>query len=714
MSVKFSLKSLFFTLLGSLACSVGAAFLVNFLLSGPELGPHYDFLLNLRSPPPVSREILIINTDEFVNSGDISLSLTTLTEMEAANLILAGRILPSSSPITVSETEIRNRFLDEYILLGSNIRNLFEAIRSGSVSPMQAPGYVERLVELTEEGRDRLLTALIDGDEDLLRSIAVFGNYLEINAKPVFDKDGKLRRVRPVDPETSEEHPVFLSLKHRYAASQIETTDQGNILWLRGHDGNELDIPLDKKGSIITAWNCTFRRIDISLFREYDEADRVMRNALVRADELGAFSQTMPENSPLVLGDYALMLRDEMFDSPDNEKRAAWIQARAGYFRILAEFLDSPAETIIVRGYENVIADETSLNEEGLAALFGMRDELRQSFTVMREEHRKLAAIRSKLEEELFSSFCLMGTEENTEYSALLANVLITTSHIIPAYDRAILFWTISAAFVILLIIFLMQPAILLIFGFCLSVIAAAASGYVFVFYSYWLDPVIVFSSSFCGTLVLFYCKRAIINYRTRCFRAAYGAAVSPDVLKELICHGRPHLTDVIVASAAVIAIKDINLLNREDREKPRDAGKLKKMFFSSVKKSVYDSGAVIAGFEGDTVLVCFGSPLDKSRERIHDPLTRACALVRELLGNEKISWRFGIDAGECTFSWLPETGYSVNGRPAVRARILVSKTVRLKARALITDHVREKINADIKKIDSLYDDSESIYPFPV
>ena len=176
-----------------------------------------------------------------------------------------------------------------------------------------------------------------------------------------------------------------------------------------------------------------------------------------------------------------------------------------------------------------------------------------------------------------------------------------------------------------------------------------------------------------------------------------------------MICFGYPRPSDIITSCAAVIAVKNINLLKVEDREKQQDAGNARKSFYSAVKEAAYSAGAVITAFEADTVLICFGSPLDKT----FDPVKKACTMVRRLLDNKNITWRFGIDAGECAFFWSPETGYSVNGRPAVRARILVSKTVRLKKRALITEYVREKINADAEKIDSLFEESESIYELP-
>jgi hypothetical protein len=710
MPVKYSIKTNIFVLFGGLVCAAGMAFLANFILAGPRLGLHYDFLLEYRKPPPVSGEILIIETGDYIESSDIFSVLMTLTEMDAGNLIMTGKVSPSSSPVTITEAEIRQRFMDEYILIGTNIRNLFEAIRLGSVSPVNAPGYIDRLVELTDQGRDRLLAALINRDVNFFRSIAVFGNYLEADTAPVLDKDGKVRRVLPIESESLTEHPVFISLKNRYAASQIETADQEQILWLLNRDGTELDIPLDRNANIITPWNCNFRRIDISLFREYEEAELAMRSALAKANELGAFSQTLPEKSPLILCDFALKFKEELLNSPGVEKRSAWIAGREKYFKSLDEFFESRAEADLVRGYNDVIADEKLLGEEGLAALAKMRDQLMQSFTNIRDEYDRLYSVHSKLKEELAMSFCVLGRGINAEYSALLANALITGSHIKPVYDRYALIFSAATAFFILLVIFYMRPSVLLIFGIFLSAIASAVFGIVFIYYSYWIDPAIVFVSSVTGTLVIFYIKCAVKDYRARHFRIAYGPSVSQDTLNELICAGRPSLSDVIVTNAAVVAIKNNNLLSSEDKEKPHDAGKAKKAFFSLVKKTVSGYGAIIAGFEGDTVLACFGSPLDKSE----DPLNRACGMVADLLNDERKSWNFGIDAGECTFYWMPETGYSVNGKPAVRARVASSKTRRLEVRSIVTETVWLDLNLKAKKLGSLYDGSEAIYEYPV
>jgi hypothetical protein len=683
--VKYSLKTQFLLLLAGLVCAAGTAFLVNWIFSGPGLGLHYDFLLDRQKQPPAAREILIINTEEFIESSDIFSVLITLIEMEAANLIMAGRVSPSSSPVTLTEAEIRRRFVDEYYIIGSNIRNLFHAIRSGFVSPVQAPGYVDRLVELSDQGRDRLLSALINREEELLRAIAVFGNYIEVDLDPIFDKDGRLRRVQPIDPQSSVEHPVFGDLRSRFLVSQIETVENQKFLYLQKADEEEFDILLDRDGNIISPWNSDFRMIDISLFREYKESERAVRDALVNADRLGVFSKTLPEDAPLFLGDYALTLRDEMLKFPNEENRSEWAAARSNYFINLEEFLNK----------EHDLIDE----------------ELIQSLEVMREEYEKLSAIHLMLQKELLFSYCIMGCQKHALSSAILANAMLTGHHVKPAKNKYVLIWSICAAFAVLLIVFMTRPFMVLLCGICLSIFSSIVMSIIFIYSFLWIEPLVVLISSLAGIFVIFCCKCVIKNYRGRSFRRAYGMAVSTDVLKHLICLGKPGISEVVEKTAAVIAIKDINLLKREDQEKLHDAGKAKKIFFSLIKEAAYSCGAVITGFEADTVLVCFGSPLEKTS---FDPVNKACSMVRKLLENEKITWRFGIDTGVCAFYWSPETGYSVSGRSSVRARVLVSKTVRLNARALITDAVREKINADVKKIASLYDSSEAIYELPV
>jgi hypothetical protein len=711
MPARVSLKTSIFMFFGSLACAVGMVFLLNFLLSGPRLGPHYDFLLKYKKPV-VSNEILIIETDEFIEGGDFFTVLLTLTEMEAANLILAGRLSPSSTPITLTEADIRRQFVDEYDQLGANIRNLFEGIRMGFVPPAKAPLFVEQVVESAQQGKERLIRILIDKDEELIRSVAVFGNYLDAYTKPQLDKDGKLRRVKPLEADGSFENPLFANLKNRYAVSQIETTDKKLILWLRGHDEKDLDITLDNDGNIITPWNCNFRRVEIELFRKYESAGNTMLDLLARANELKVFAKVLPEQIPLFLGEYAGALLEDLIKSPNSENRSAWIAARANYFKSLNDFFDNSPEAGLISGYEELIADTDSSKKAELDKLIKAKNELVDIFALMREVYAELSASQSALKEQLGLSLCIMGDGQNVKYSAMLANALITGSHIKPVQSRYVILFLIAVIFIILVTIFMMRPAALLAIGLLLSALSASLLSGVFIIYSYWIDPLIVFVSSIVTVVLLFFCKNAYLNYRERALYSAYRTAVSKDILRKLIYSGKPGLSEVNVAYAAVIAIKDNNLFEKEEQETSQESGKMKKIFYSSAKKILFNYGAVIAGYEGDTILACFGSPLElqpklfahkwsedgKPIAKSYHPADKAYALVRQLLRDEKITWQFGVDAGECAFSWSPETGFSVSGGPAIHARNLVSKTARYKARALISDTVREKIGLDRNK----------------
>ncbi|MCL2230268.1 MAG: hypothetical protein FWC01_04175 [Treponema sp.] len=718
MSARVSFKNSSLMLLAGLVCAVGTAILIIFMLSGPKLGTHFDILSGKKNPA-VSRDILIVNTGEYVEGSDFFIVLMTLTEMNASNLILTSRISPSSSPITVTDVEIRRRFIDEYQIVGSNIRNLFEGIRLGSVSPVDAPHLVDRLVELTEQGRDRLITTLIDRDEDMIRSVSVFGSFLESYAKVQLDEDGKLRRVSPV------EHPVYEYLKNRYAASYFESVNGEHFLHLRAHDGNEIDITLDRGSNIITVFGNSIRRIDIELFREYGEKNDAMLLALMTANEAGAFSQTAPENIPLFLGEYSASLLEELVKMPNDDNRIAWIASRDEYFSKLESYFKSEVDLKMINDYEERIADTDPSNERELVRLVGARDAISEVSLLMRRIYADLFIAHLKLKEELSSSFCVMGYEENAEYSALLANALITGSHVKPVSARYSFLFSIAVSFVILLIVFMMRPLLIVILGCALSFLSTAAASALFVYNSIWLDPVVILSSSLVGILIVFFCKSAYLNYRAINFRAAYKSAVPKNILQGLINTGRPALNDVNVAYASVIAIKDNNMFGREDGEKSKDSGRIKRNFYTMVKRAVFSAGGVIAGYEGDIILACFGSPLELKPTLVtykytedgqpvgtYNPIEKACALVSGLLKNEKINWRFGIDAGECSFSWSSEAGFCVSGRPAVRARMLVSKTARLKVRALITNLIREKIALEEKKLGGLYEANDWFFEF--
>ena len=810
----FSRKKSLLILCAGLCAAALTALLLNYALSEPRLGFLYDFLLKCRPAPPVSGNILLIDTDEIVEPDDVFTTLVTLTEMNASALVIEVPVLGSAPGRAESDEEIRRRINDEYTLLGKNIRNLFDAIRLGSVSPLESGTYVDNLVELAERGRDRLNTALTRqsgaGTAQTEQAQAVFGAVLEAvdlrsqtgetvywYSRPQPDRDGKIRRAAPLllpspakaKPDSAVrpaiEHIVYRSLKPRWNESVLEYTERGPVLINRSVPANlpggdqpdavpsddavpaaadagqaavtiETRFALDKNGNLLFEQprkNEGFRRVSLERFREYEKADRLMRRLLREAEALGVYSETRPERIPLILCDYAASLREDLLKTavppePDSgetppsgtvsaltaEKRAAWITARAEYISSLDEFLYGPAEMTLVNGYEEIIATET-LGDAGIAKLQNLRDELIRAFVAMREQHRELVELRSLLTETLDSSFCVMGMANTgggagvSETSALLANALLTGHSVTPGQSRYIVFWSLLIVFFILICVHALHPPVVLLSGLAASLLCVAGFGWSFIISAYWIDPRIPAAACLAGTLVIF-TARSLVMYRgARRFYAAYGAAVSRPCLRRLIRAGRPPAGEILTARAAVIAVKNPGLLSREDREEPHLAARASAEFHSAVSAVFKKAGAAILGREGDTVLACFGSPLErvyleqeKNETRYgdetnafssHHPAVKAAGCITELLrqslpspakggASPAASWRFGIDCGDCAFSWSEETGYTANGRPMVRARVLASLAARYRIRILVTGPVREQLNQPVRKINTL------------
>jgi class 3 adenylate cyclase len=742
MAAFISRKTAFLTTLAGLAAAAGMAVLLCYVLAGPRLGPWYDFLLNRRSPPPAAREILLIDTGDLIEPGDALPLLMTLTEMDAGGLVIQVPVLGLSPGRSESETEIRRRFDDEFNLLGRNIRNLFEAIRVGSVPPVESARYVENLVELAERGKERLSSTLVHRDEEgalrFEQAAVAFGRVWKAGdlrtpeglaslpmdspwySKPRTDPDGKFRRISPVlrpvvsgDSETENaaeiEHVVYAGLSSRRESFPEHPNGNSGPLYSAG------EILLEK-----IPGGEGFRRLSLARFREYDETGRNLAEALKAAEALGLYSNIAPERSPVALGEYARALREDLLESPGPEKKAAWIYSRAEYFAGLEELLYGPSEMALVGGYEELMATE-KLNDEGLARLTELRDELIRAFAGLREQHGTLVELRMSLEETLASSFCILGPPAETEASAALANTLLTGHFIIPGSPPYILFWSLSAALLLIVIIFTMSPWRALGTGFFLTFLTAAGFSWSFIISGYWIDPLIPSAAAFTGTLTIFSLSLMIIRRGARRFRLAYGPYISKSSLKQLVREGRPQPSEVLCARAAIVAIRNGELPALEDRGDPRAAVQSAGVFRGKAAELFTRAGAVIIGMDGDLVLAAFGSPLErivleglKAGPRYRDdpldgnapnPALRAAGFVTELVtGNqETASWRFGIDTGECAFFWSGLPGYSACGRPVVRARILSSLAPRYKVKVIITELVNEGLrNIPARKLNVL------------
>jgi len=736
-----SKKRSFALLLCSWCIALSITLVLNYALAGPKLGPVYDTLLGFRNPPPVSREILLIETDEVIEPGDYFSVLMALSEMGASDLLVEVPLLGTGSGMAETGLEFSHRINDEFNLLGRNIRSLFEAIRLGLIPPAESPAYVENLVELTQRGRDRLNAAIIRQDEagsvSAAQAAAVFGRVVTAvdlrdapagdipwYSRPRPDRDGIIRRIAPV------EHIVYHALKSRWEQSALETTEKGSVLVNTYKIQNkefgdatiteytEYRFPLDKDGNILIEKQkqdkSDFRRLTLNHFRDYDQTGKTLARMLKDAEALGVYRETAPERIPLILFNYAETQKEELLKTQDPVKRADWINARKEYIAGLEEFLHGPSEMILVNGYEMLIATER-LNEAGVARMQGLRDELIRAFAAMREKYREHIELRAKLADAAHSSFCIMGPtfyaagtgnapESSASYvSALLANTLLNGRCITPGENRYIIILSVAASFVVLACIHALRPVLVLILGLIATLLCGAAFGAHFIINTYWIDPFISMAACLGGTLFLVVSRFCIGYSRMLRFRLAYGPAVNGDMLKHLLKAGRPLLSETLCVQAAIIAVKNFGMSGKEDRGTPLEAARAAAQFREEFSRIFKQKGALVLGFENDIALACFGSPPERvCRNEATHPAVRAVNCIGEILKDPSCAqWYFGLESGECAFFWSGKTGYAANGHPIIRARLLASLAQRYQVRAAIGEAAKESSDILARKLSS-------------
>jgi hypothetical protein len=727
-----SKKRSFALLLCSWCIALSITLVLNYVLAGPKLGPVYDTLLGFRNPPPVSRDILLIETDEVIEPGDYFSVLMALSEMDASDLLVEVPLLGTGSGMAETGLEFSHRINDEFNLLGRNIRSLFEAIRLGLIPPAESPGYVENLVELTQRGRDRLNAAIIRQDEagsvSAAQAAAVFGRVVTAvdprdtpvgdipwYSRPRPDRDGIIRRIAPV------EHIVYHALKSRWEKSALELSETGSVLVNRfkiQDDETEYRFPLDRDGNILIEKQkqdkSDFRRLMLNHFRDYDQTGKTLARLLKDAEALGVYRETAPERIPLILFNYAETKKEELLKTQDPVKRADWINARKEYIAGLEEFLYGPSEMILVNGYEMLIATER-LNEAGVTRMQGLRDELIRAFAAMREKYREHIELRVKLADAAHSSFCIMGPtfyaagsgnvpESSASYvSALLANTLLNGRCITPGESRYIIILSVAASFVVLACIHALRPVLVLILGLIATLLCGAAFGTHFIINTYWIDPFISMAACLGGTLFLAVSRFCIGYSRMLRFRLAYGPAVNGDMLKQLLKAGRPLLSETLCVQAAIIAVKNFGMSGKEDRGTPFEAAQTAAQFREKFSRIFKQKGALVLGFENDIALACFGSPPERvCRNEAMHPAARAVNCIGEILKDSSCAqWYFGLESGECAFFWSGKTGYAANGHPMIRARLLASLAQRYQVRAAIGEAAKESSDILARKLSS-------------
>jgi class 3 adenylate cyclase len=682
---------------------------LNYFMRGPRLGPHYDMLMRSRQSPRVSRELLLIETgvsgegqgaadpsDNIIEPSVLASVLMALTELDAAALIVQAPVLGVSPGIGGVEDEFLLRLEAEFSLLESNIHNLFEAIRIGSIPPGESSRYVGDLIGLAERGKERLVSTLIRTDEAGMlffqEAAAAFGNVWEADdlrvrlirsgaareagpeasalpsatpvedadirwySKPRLDPDGVFRRIAPVlGDDRKTEHILYAALKGRFEPAGVEDSDRGPVLRLR-RDGTDTALPLDSRGAVLADMprnGADFKRLPLETFIAYQAADKDLYRMLVEAEALGFYESLAPEAYPSFLYQYADSLREDMLKAPTGEKKARWLEARKGYLQALEVFFYGPTEMDLVAGYEKLMRSET-LGEEGIGRIIALRDELSSHFMNIRVRYGELLETRKVLQDGAASSLCILGGgragegPSDIEASAVLANSILTGQVVIPLADRYVLFWSLAAALLCAFLLRKWGPAASLITGLLLICLTALVFIAGFIFTPYWIDPVVplsgvsgaVFSSFACALLL----KRQNADY----FRRVYGPIIMPAYLRQVIRARRPLLSETLTAKAAVVAVRYGGFMAAENRSEPRVSAQAAEAFRKAVSKAFKNAGGTMVGCDGDLVLAAFGSPLERiALGRIktevpyeddaqgrgnHSPAAKAVGFILELL----------------------------------------------------------------------------------
>jgi len=710
MTAYISRKASWLRYLVSFLPGAGAAALFCVLFSGPRLGPLYDFLLTWRSPP-VAREILLIDSSapggeldsDILDPGAAVSLLYTMAEFGARTLIIQVPVLGLPAGGSADEAEILYRFDEEFSLLSGNIRNLFDAIRTGSVAPAEAARYVGMLVELSETGKERLVSALIRRDAESIdrmeKAAAFFGAVrrpgdLRVQliasggrgrpgvlaetseySRPQNDRDGVLRRAALAlnVPYISEEGAAERTLEHIiYGALKERFEPEGIAAFL----------PLDRSGAVLfeIPHRETFRRISILDVMAYEEAERELRRLIAEGESQGIFRGINGENRPGFLFDHALFLRGGGSGGSSIEvNKLAWLSFRTRYFESLESFLSGTAAGTVAAGAPDVVS-------------------------ALRAKHSEVLLLRHKLQEALEDSFSILGNPEYTKASALLANSILTRRAIEPGEFLYLLLGSLVSALLICFFIKSLPPAKTLGIGVLLTLLCTTGFSVFFVVSGIWLDPQAPAIASAIGVLISFAFALAAKTRHSRRFNLAYAPIVSRPCLESLIEAGKPQPSKIIATQAAVVAIKNERSVPSEHTDDRLAPSHETLAFQEKAAELVKKAEATIIGTEGDIVIACFASPLERvfleSREQSpYEGIIRAPSAmalhavdfvsdVARQAGCE--SWHFGIHMGNCTFIWTELSGYFALGIPVQRAKILSRLTGRYKSRIIVSSSIHE------------------------
>ncbi|MDR2467379.1 MAG: hypothetical protein LBD22_00260 [Spirochaetaceae bacterium] len=709
--------------------------------TGTSFGAEYDFLSSFRQNPPIAREILIIDTsngavEQVIPPSVAAHVVMTLSEMSAGSLVLLAPLLGGGGGEQAGGSELLYHFDEEFKTITGNIRNLFDGIRLGSIAPQDASRFVSETQRLTEQSKERLLRAAIRSEEAgalrLEKAMSVFGKvFIPADARltvvntsgetPVggihtagysrvfADQDGRLRRIVPYiqGEDATIEHVVWTALK----------TTKPNT--------REIEAMLDLSGALlveIPKGADDFRTIPLKLFLEYDDLDKTLYRLLAAEMSFARYGDISPDRYPPFLYERAAEIQERLLDEHNDALKARWVDMRTAYYAALGNFFSSELRQQIELSFEKLIAEE-KLDAAGTEKLIALRDAELKKYDIVREVYQELTSIREMLMLALNNAFCLLGSIEGSvdetarwerlnpvRNAALLANALLTSAVITVVDRRDVMVNALVAVLIVILIMVKLRLAASFITGGLLCIIIYGGFCYAYIHSGRWIDPLVPALSSLSAALCSVVCAYTARSRMARSVRLSFAEVISPYNLRRLIATKKPLPRQGMIVQAAIITVRNPKLNELESTGEVRVVGGNFDQFRGEVKDLFVKAGAVIIGCCGDMVLAAFGSPLERLavayspktkpystalRGWEGSPAHKAARFVLDISsGNIKSGpWCFGIDFGECSFSWSPLTGYTAVGRPVVNARLLTRLCIRSKLTNLVSEEAHERIN---------------------
>ena len=628
-----------------------------------EVDPGTDF--NVRGPA--------VWTDFFLALGEMG--------AEQALLLLPDEVFEQSVVPSRDQKEyIIGRFDTEFGLINRNIATLFEAIRFGSVRPQDTAEFIDNLAFLVNKSKERLL-------DDAMNADSTESLRLE-KARVVFGED----RIGKSPSDLGYSFPTY--------RSSLVIADYPLV--------NEDTLP--------------FRRLSIELIRDYVQLEDKLYHLLTVMEEAGYFHDTPPESYPTLLYNRAQDSLHALLDTPSHTLKTAWLERKKAYEESVKTLLAGRTETELIQGLDSILAEET-LEENQAQRVHELRQTVVESYSETKTLFLAHTALKNLLFEAIRGTCCIVGSSPDPERAsqdiwsapsaaetaaALIHSIRTGRYETIPTGWRQRVLLGIPG---ILSSVVLSVVSLPWVFALIVISILATGAGFSLLFvntgiYIHPLHAAVV--PLVAGTATLL----ATWYFRMRWVWATgpgFGSRLPRPLRWALGSVAGPPTGEPVRKRSAILAVRlrsDIGGL--EDKNRERRAVLLAE-FYGTVSEVIKRRGGAILGVEDFIILAAFGSPIDRKSNRqqaaLSDYVSGALAAVHDLAENGMPdTWSFGLDAGECAFYFSSVKGYSIDGPPAVFARILSGLTVRYGHRILATQNVLSEVDREweTKKLDSL------------